>query len=362
MEAAEAGAVVEFRFNGEQAVPSVRIGNKPLILRAAPGFEPVLINSSPQAPVLLTRAALVLEGLTLINRQNSSGPPVQPGSPGGTGIWAKNALFLASHCRFVVELDANVVHHPPPTCVRLENVSWAWFDDCEFVSREGLTISWIGGNSVSSIPTTNYLTVRGCTVYGNFVNRNGPPSLCNQLNLLGNTFCGDSLIRLVWAAPDVPIQVAASNNVFAMDKLVLRVPLRAGDCALERVIRWNGSSNAYAVETDYVACDPFVTTHAEWLASDVIDEIVSASGDLNIRERLDALANNTRATEDEAFILSAEEQQQLATRSLSMVQGLGANAGQNGPGKPYDDWRASPAYQEWLELVREHLPEVADNE
>jgi len=59
-----------------------------------------------------------------------------------------------------------------------------------------------------------------------------------------------------------------------------------------------------------------------------------------------------------ALGLTAEEQQRLAKMFRSISTNLGADAARNSPGKSYDDWRASLAYQDWLQLVRENLPAI----
>ena len=168
-----------------------------------------------------------------------------------------------------------------------------------------------------------------------------------------NTIVGDSLVMLVGGAPDIPLEVKATNNVFALNKLLW--PFRAGASPMEKLLRWQGESNVYSVEA-YAQTTPPVNPHEDWLASDATEETASVSADLGLKTRLANLAGYTRAAEAAAFALTAEERQQLAALLGSMPANLGADAERNGPGKSHDEWRASASYQEWLSLVREHMP------
>ncbi len=60
--------VIEARFSNEQVIDSFRIGGKPLTIRAAPGFTPILVATNNAQPFILADAPLMLEGLTLWRR------------------------------------------------------------------------------------------------------------------------------------------------------------------------------------------------------------------------------------------------------------------------------------------------------
>jgi serine/threonine protein kinase len=60
--------VIEARFSNEQLIDSFRIGGKPLTIRAAPGFTPILVATNNAQPFILADAPLTLEGLTLWRR------------------------------------------------------------------------------------------------------------------------------------------------------------------------------------------------------------------------------------------------------------------------------------------------------
>jgi hypothetical protein len=60
--------VIEVRFSGEQLVSLFRTGGRPLTIRAAKGFAPILVAKNNAQPIILVDAPLTLEGLTLCRR------------------------------------------------------------------------------------------------------------------------------------------------------------------------------------------------------------------------------------------------------------------------------------------------------
>ena len=68
MAGARSHDVIEVRFSGERATESFRVGGKPLTIRAARGFMPILVAANNAQPLILVDAPLTLEGLTLWRR------------------------------------------------------------------------------------------------------------------------------------------------------------------------------------------------------------------------------------------------------------------------------------------------------
>jgi hypothetical protein len=147
--------------------------------------------------------------------------------------------------------------------------------------------------------------------------------------------------------------VDATGNVFAHNELVLPLQSRR----LEAVLRWQGQGNVYDVGS-YIALNPPVDNHSGWLASETVHENESAPAELGIDERLGTLAHHSRASVAAALTLTPDEQQRLAALGHSLIS-AGADPTRTGPGQPYDTWRTSPAYQEWQQLVRSHLPDAS---
>jgi serine/threonine protein kinase len=191
--AAAPGSVIEFRFNGSYATPPVQLERKPLILRAAPGFEPVLTAADPVTELLSTRAALVLEGLSFL----ISEPPVgavglqRPWPQRDHGIYVTDAPLLVAHCKF--ELLPNPVPRRHPGCLRLENVATAVFRRCEFVNPKGSALQWYAGQSVQSDGPGHRLSVQDWVSLGNFASLVGRWRTPTSLELRRSTFAGEHL-------------------------------------------------------------------------------------------------------------------------------------------------------------------------
>ncbi len=321
VEAAPAGAVIECRFHGPQVVPPVDLGGKALILRAAPGFEPVLRSSRPGGRILFTSAALVLEGLTLVAQPSPSRERGRPELARSVVISVDGAPLFAAHCRFEFEFGSSLPARPPPEFVHLRNVTTAGFYQCEFSSGAGFAMAWLAPETLSSnqVPT---LDVQGCTIDGSLLSLAGRNSSTKEKLLLrGNTLAGDVLLFLVGATPDLPHQVKATNNLFAMNRMLR--PYRAGASSLEQLLDWQAESNVYSVEA-YAETTPAVNRHEAWLASTATDEKASLSATLGIKTRLANLTERTRATEAAAFALTPEERQRLAAQMGTMPANLGA--------------------------------------
>lgn len=66
--AARANEIIEMRFSGERLMDPFQVGGKPLTIRAAKGFAPVLVATNNGQPLILVDAPLTLEGLTIWRR------------------------------------------------------------------------------------------------------------------------------------------------------------------------------------------------------------------------------------------------------------------------------------------------------
>ncbi len=356
VEAAPAGAVIECRFNGVQAIRTLRRVEKALILRAAPGFEPVLAPLVPGEPILFTHAALVLEGLTLFNNPGRSEDGGRRGQPRvKLAVSVEGAPFLAAHCRFEINHGSDLDDRRQPHGVGLLNVPSANLLHCEIVSRTGFCLSWDWRGNPGGGEGGSRLWVQGCTVDANLMSISRRAAGAMNLELHQNTFAGDHLLLLLDYAPRLPVEVMASRNVFSVETL-LRPRLPASESILKAVLRWQGESNIYAVAS-YLQSSPPMIRHEEWRAGVATGETASVAAELGLRSRLQNLANRTRAADAASFTLTAEERQRLSAKGWGAPGFPGADPQKTGPGQPYHNWRNSPDYAEWLKLVREHLPQ-----
>jgi hypothetical protein len=169
-----------------------------------------------------------------------------------------------------------------------------------------------------------------------------------------NTLSGQNVLTLREPVRGEPLEVHASDNVFAVDMLVNAV-LRADGAPIEDLLRWQGHSNAYSVTT-YADSNPSLNHFEDWLASGAVIETNSIATKLGIKARLANLSEHSRAAAAAAFTLTAEERQHLTAQGWTSAAPPGADRQKTGPGQPYHEWRKSPDYAEWLKLVREHVP------
>ena len=359
--AARVGGVIECRFNGIQKVQTVRTVDKALVIRAAPGFEPVLAPVIQGEPILFTDAALVIEGLTFLTTPGRSQPNDRRGPLRDMVLLhVEAAPFLAAHCRFDTGHDRNPAELRKPHTVRLMNAPAAQFLQCEFISGPGYAVQWSVSPDSTAPMTNRRLVIQGCTLEGNLISMGHRSPEVMSLELQQNTLCGDDLLLLIGSDPQQPFQLKASRNVFALGTLVHRRS-SSQHASLTGVIQWTGESNIYSVES-YAQGNPAIRTHEEWLAHDATEEAASVHTELGIQARLANLTDRTRAAEAAAFTLTAEERQHLKTQGWTSPKPPGADPQKTGPGRPYHEWRNSSEYAEWLKLVREHVPQSTANQ
>ncbi len=346
-------AVVECRFNGVHAVETVFDIRQPLILRAAPGFEPVLTPADRNAALLIARAPLVLEGLTVVTHPRP--PDSDGGGPGSlsAGIVVEGAPFLAAHCRFEIDSPASFPRRRPKN-LHLLDVPDVRLRHCEFAGPSGLAIEWTAGQPLAPGQTVR-LEVESCRAHGSFLSLGGQRLVPAQLALHRSTFQGKRFLTLIGERPDNPILVTASQNLFAVDELLWAY--RAQEAPLERLLRWQGGSNVYDVKS-YAAINPPITRPEDWQAGAAIAEVDSAAAALGLTARIDRLADRSRTAEASALSLMPDERDRLAALGGAALAQVGADPARTGPGQPYHQWRASPGYQEWLTHVRQRLSET----
>jgi serine/threonine protein kinase len=363
VDAAKPGAVIEFRFNGPQTTALVRLGEKPLILRAAPGFIPVLTSEQSDSLILRTHSPLVLEGLTLITVQSpGEGAAAGRRGLGRAGVSINDALLLAAHCRFEVDAQVNAAARQAPQSVRLMNANAATFLNCQFFGERGFAISMEWQRVVPPARDGGRFVVQGCVANSKLVTGNRPWMERSHLELYDNTLCGEALFVFPPQAfhPDrspPPVMVTADNNVFSTDQLLRRA--RPEFAPLDTLLRWQGSNNVFSVREFCANTAPPATNHSEWLSSGTVKETSSLSAELGLTTRLANLTDRTRAAEAAAFTLTAEERQRLKAQGWTSPKPPGADPQKTGPGQPYHEWRNRPDYAEWLKLVRAHIPQSA---
>ena len=102
---AASGEVVEIRLDGAHLFEMIDIGEKDLVLRAAPGYQPEFYVSGTTAPAIESRGRLWLDGLSF-ERDSAEGVDYPIVRANGPLLWIAN-------CRLTIDSGGEVT--APPT-------------------------------------------------------------------------------------------------------------------------------------------------------------------------------------------------------------------------------------------------------
>ncbi len=352
---AENGDTIAVEGDGPFVCEPVRVFGKRLTIRAADGYRPVLTfvqRPEPvEGPMFECDGPLTLEGLEfqVSEKHSTLGPPTDR-MPAGV-VKTSGPELLVANCRFVVVPGRECIVTSSPRC-ELRN--------CEFLSIHGIMLSW---NCFG--PGT--LTVENCVQAGGsaVVVPRSPDARELSLQLTHNTFTGFLGIHLILdrgglpASPRVsraaPVSVSAVGNLFDPSQGLVSVerPGRPNAPAnaettrlpLPSVMRWVGRNNLYSQHVRNIASpDPFEDKNSGSVWDEprfVAGELIHSRDALAIPEYLDA----------HDFALAAGSPGKAAAADGSDI---GIDASLVGPGKPYEAWRQTSAYRDWLERNRQN--------
>jgi hypothetical protein len=363
---AASGNVIELRGDGPFTSPPIDLGDKALTLRAGAGSSPVVQLSKneppPNTPLLRTRAALVLEGLTLRrddrDRQKvgyeclveSRGGPIRQGGcrfevvrkEGGAAISAFDSPVVeARNCLFVG--GGTFVSWTCPTGGRLlleNNAVAAGATAALFVHFPG------GPRDVSMRVARN--TIAGTGV-GFFVDGlpNGPagdPPL--RLELIDNVIAADSRYLSVF-----PLNQAQAVHSPGQRTL----PAAEAEALYRQLVAWRERRNVYPEPATFLrlySSDGELTPTrpraalADWEQFWGLKDTGSVQG--RIRFRGSAGPAPDRPTPDD-LRLTADSK---GARAGEGGRDLGADLDLVGPGTAYERWKKTPDYQQWLKGPR----------
>jgi WD40 repeat protein len=375
--AAGPGDTVEVRGNGPFISAPVRIGKKPLRLRAGKGFRPVLQldleGEDANRPLLHTEGALVVEGLTL----QRCGTNVPRSGPWSVMVQVAGAPVYAANCRFLVRNHSLALHaFRAPVCDVRNSAflrSGGWYASIEHGFADGGTRS----------------AVANCVFAGGtwalFTRRWGPRQPGDSVVVRHSTLVTPgALAYFLDAEPDLPkpaarpagppVRIEARENVFDTtwagilqfdhNFLVEKSPLSPAraEALLKRLARWHDGGNLYPVTGNLLRLSRnfqwdegvrerrSLAAWAEfWGGSEHSRQGAARYRGGDLRTRV------VRAPES----LSAED-----FRLLPASPGRGAGAGGRdlgadvdlvGPGPAYERWQKTAAYRAWLEQTRRVL-------
>jgi serine/threonine protein kinase len=364
---ATGGDTIEVRGNGPFESVPIQIGVKTLTIRAGSGFRPVIRmnpdNVQTTAPLLETRAPLVLEGLELqlsghkeskvmeVCLVTSSGASTHvsncrfridpPGAGSQMCIYSQSSVCVLRNCEFLGPLGSAV--DGPSDRIRLRIV-----DNCLGIGGHSLGISyWFSPDQPdSSIRLTrNTLVNTHATL---FYLCKGPKAPAQQ-------------------QPVKRIRVDASGNIFSVDAALafaqhpqftaVNKPLAAGEAEamLLRLLSWQDDRNLYGRGASSLSwfgpagyeAPRGPKTVAEWKRFWGTPDADCLQGP--IRYQGGDLVAKLKTTPDqltpEDFRLRAES---AGYRAGKDGKDLGADVDLVGPGKAYERWKKTPRYQEWL--------------
>ncbi len=404
---AQPGDTIEVRFNGTFQTESIAIRRKPLVIRAAEGFQPTIEVRSDELPLFSTDASLALEGLSLRREQTGSAmrgypprerPPIDP-RPKFLVVSREAELFVA-HTRFSIGSVSSSVQRAPGrshrAAIHLDKARSCELRSCEFHTGTATVVRWLqrDGETNSQTPTST-LIVNNC-VHAGFeflVADFNRPDLAT-VRLSRNTFMGARLMRLMsnasLQASQPLLSVETSENIFDFAELLVTLHMESP----QKCITWQGRRNVFCLEWSFlrdcstpleigrgpmglgpmglggmgrevVGCS-LEQWSAFWNDTDSDSKfgtVYYPAGTRRDQRRLHGAPRPGRrpGTPQDTSPSSQPDPRDFRMVSMELDDGsslpaeevakYGADVERVGPGEPYDAWRKTADYRQWLERI-----------
>ena len=360
IQAADPGAVIECRFTGDWPIDPIDLGEKPLTIRAVANTKPTFVITRRPAPLLRTRAPLVLEGLTFKVSALESRPSLSSYHSifNEPVIESSNAPLWMANCR--IELIAPLGGPlGGGCCVGLHDSSFAAFQNCEFYAPINGGVGHL--HSASWRPAASgpdRIIVRNCVQTGfAFVHPKGPRGAEMLVELTRNSIAVSACaIGFTDPPENTPFTVRATQNVFDVDYVAGSQPPARFEPA-EKLLRWIDATNVIKVKDGFTRTRPALTTDDQW------QTFIGASAgggripvELSLSQRIMKLRTDMNQFTPERFLLSTEEKEQLERIAAGLSVAVGVQPEICGPGEPYDRWKRSPAYTDWQTEIQKAFP------
>jgi WD40 repeat protein/serine/threonine protein kinase len=364
---ATGGDTIEVRGNGPFESVPIQLGVKTLTIRAGSGFRPVIRmnpdNVQTTAPLLETRAPLVLEGLELQLSGHKESKVMEV-----CLVTSSGASTHVSNCRFRID--------PPGAGSRIciySQSSVCVVRNCEFLSPLGSAVSGPSDRIRVRI-VDNCLGIGGpYVVIGYWFSPEHPDS---SIRLTRNTLVDTKATEFcLCKGPKTPaqqqavkrIRVDAAGNIFSVDSALafsqhpqfttVNKPLAAGEAEamLLRLLTWQDDRNLYTRGGSALAWfgpegyegQRGPKNVAEWKRFWATPNADCLEGPIRYQggDLLAKLKNTPDQLTTEDFRLCADSAGFGAGKD---GKDLGADVDLVGPGKAYERWKKTPQYQEWL--------------
>jgi hypothetical protein len=254
VQAARGGDVIDVRFSGERVIRNFRIGRKPITIRAANGFTPVLYATNNAQAFILADSPLTLEGLTLMRRvKGVAFTPL---------VAAENAPIALLNCRIFrsspVPADTlikagrllpltNDAERVFPPLVVLDSGSRCLMRNCLVLGLSASAISFRGESGTRAEMENNLFATHRVFL----VRRNQGFRI--ELEAANNIFLSETLLDLGNTASIGNITARWTNCFFDLPEgAVVRV-YRHGTGDWLRNLTWKESNTFYAGAVDFIA-------------------------------------------------------------------------------------------------------------
>jgi serine/threonine protein kinase len=346
------GDTIEIRGNGPFETDPIEIPH-PLVIRAGDGCRPVIHATEGRA--IDARARLTLEGLV-----------IQAAGEGGFGslVAANHHVLRAANCRFVSGQERYCLY--------------GWMNsfsllNCQLIGKgpRSLSVAWMPRSLTTE--EERALELRNCLVSGPIVMQ--APASCASVALRGNTMIDPrSVFRLEWEGElpagevgrhipiiiDVGESVIHSDPVFSFCHSLSGAHVqgaRAMEDMLPKLVNWHEHHNLLSSTQNLLAlsvkgdewqgleaerCRSLPDWHRFWGLSDTGTTggtIRFAGGNLEakaISDPVQLAAEDFRLRPDSAGYQAGVD-----------GKDLGADVDLVGPGKAYERWKQTAAYEQW---------------
>lgn len=350
--AARPHEVIEARFSNEQLIDSFRLGGKPLTIRAARGFTPILVATNNAQPFILADAPLTLEGLTLWRRT--------PRVNNSALISVERAPLHLLNCRIARSrmqgqnilvwgrLRAVALNEPAPpqpfrALIAFQHGSEGFIENCVFAGTQATAIGLRAStNEPTRVTVENNLMVMDRTI---FMRPEAVTSV--ELRFARNVIVTGGLLELDETDPVQGLSLTLEDCVIdRTGGALLRVNQGYGG-ELVAALRWRETNVLYAGTGAYVTNRRRhqLDSETQW----------------NEWVRLDS--SNHRLVERQVFpettVRSALTLNASDRNAAALKQEFGGRfefaAPFIGEGKPYELFRDEGGYRAWQERVRERV-------
>lgn len=333
----EKGSIIEVAFDGPREVEPIGVTGQDLVLRAAPGMHPILVNRKAGEYLLRCDGSLTLEGLEF-RAQDADSDSTALADPGpwmqrlavekmreramapdaiSALIYVRAGDFAARNCRFVTCLRE--AHSTDG--VLIAGSRRAELTRCEFYTLDSIAVRWrsVGNRDAGMREAPSALTVSNCLFFtGRPLAILAVGGEC-QVSLAQNTFVSAVLLTLNLRGTQ---SVTAVRNVFVVRSIFDPRP----SMGVLPSSRWQERQNLFSIPKGNAS-------PREWVPGQLgpTSRIVQ----LAFRERMQPFAAQPRRITAWDFRITEEDARSASGASFEDLRQHGCQPETVGPGQPY---------------------------